>query len=280
MPTSFGGVAAIAERPAAFLFVWQALFALGTAIVAIWAFEMAWGRALRHAISALPDTGGILEGRLEWPEARPGILYQGPFIAVVVDPTGLREYGLATDFTLSLESDRLALRSFLGWTDLPYPPDFRLSLTRVEMTSAVAAWRAPFFVAVGVTVVVLLFVSWLILAFVYGTVVWIAAAVLARPVPHRVARRLCAASLLPGCLVMAGAMALYATRQLGLEGLLGAWPLHIVIGWLYCAGAWTQLASHRSATTSASSNPFAESEEAEVPTEAPPPAPNPFRNSG
>lgn len=282
IPTSFGGVAATSERPGPYLLGWQILFALGTAILAVWALELAWGRAFRHAVSALPEQGRIQDGLLEWPDANPNILFQGPFIAIVVDPQGLRENGLATDVTLSLESDRLAVRSFLGWAAVPYPPSFRLSLTRVDMTSAVAAWRAPFFLAVGTSVVVLLFASWIVLSLVYGVVVWIAAAVLGRSIPFRTARRLAGASLLPGCLLMGGAIALYATRQLGLEGVLVAWPLHVVLGWIYCAGAWTRLSVHRKSAESVLGNPFATADEASASHPTPPgrPSVNPFQNPG
>lgn len=237
--------------------VWQFLFALATAIVVAWAFDVVWGRGIERAISALPSQGRIQDGTLDWPETKPQILHQGPFLAMVVDPQGLRENGLATDITFSLESDRLAIRSFLGWTAIPYPADFRLSLSRVGMSSLVAAWKTPFFLALTLLTIVTLFLSWTLLSIAYGTVVWIGGSALGRPVPFRTARRLAGASLLPGCLLMSTAIALYATRQLGLEGLLIALPLHIVLGWVYCAGAWTRLRGPADAEISPSENPFA-----------------------
>jgi hypothetical protein len=262
--------------------VWQFLFALATAIVVAWACEVAWGRGIQRAISALPSQGRIQDGTLEWPDAKPQILHQGPFLAIVVDPPGLRENGLATDFTFSLESDRLAIRSFLGWTAVPYPSDLRLSLTRVEMASLVAAWKTPFFLALALFTIVSLFLSWTLLSIAYGVVVWIGGTALGRPVPFRTARRLAGASLLPGCLLMATAIALYATRQLGLEGLLIALPLHIVLGWVYCAGAWTRLRGPTAPENSPSANPFAT-----LPAEPAAPAPrhprstaNPFQPQG
>jgi|GEM_PF-1174575 len=282
LPTSFGGVAAVSEGPGSWLLVWQFLFALATAIVADWAFDVAWGRGLDRAISALPDQGRIQDGILEWPDSKPQILHQGPFIAVVVDPVGLRENGLATDVTISLESDRLAIRSFLGWTALSYPTTFRLSLTRVDMTSMVAAWKTPFFLTLGLATIIALFVSWTLLSVVYGIVVWIGGSVLGRPVRFRTARRLAGASLLPGCLLMATAIALYATRQLGLEGLFIALPLQIVLGWVYCAGAWTRLRRPDDLDDSFSSNPFSDlpAEPADSTTYRPGASANPFQPRG
>lgn len=256
LPTSFGGVAAVSEGPGTWLLVWQFLFALATAVVATWAFDVAWCRGFQRAISALPSQGRILNGALEWPDTKPQILHQGPFLAIVVDPPGLRENGLATDVTFSLEADRLAIRSFLGWTAIRYPNDLRLSLTRVELSSMVAAWKTPFLLALALSTIGLLFLSWTILSLAYGVVVWLGGTAMGRPVPFRTARRLAGASLLPGCLLMASAIALYATRQLGLEGLLIALPLHIVLGWVYCAGSWTRLRREPTEPDS-TSNPFA-----------------------
>lgn len=289
IPTSFGGVAAVAEAHAGVLLVWQTVLALGTALLSLWAFEMAWGRALRHAVTSLPDQARIHQGALEWPNPQALVLYQGPFVAFVVDPDDRREVGLATDVTVSLEARALALRSFLGWSTLPYPPDFSLSLNRLDMTGAIAAWSTPFHLALGAAIFFSLFLSWLLLAFTYGTVVWIAAWAIGRPTPFHVARRLAAASLLPGCLLMAAALFLYTTRQLGLEGLLLAWPLHIVLGWLYCAGAWARLVAKRPQHAPPDSNPFATDTDtpdadtttpdtARSPHEGPPA--NPFRHSG
>ncbi|MGE3310809.1 MAG: hypothetical protein AB7O66_12635 [Limisphaerales bacterium] len=257
LPTSFGGVAAVSERHGFWLLGWQILFAVATTLVAVWTFEVAWGRAIQRAISALPDDGRIEGGRLEWPEPKPRILHQGPFIAFVVDPVGLRETGLATDVTVSLETDRLAVRSFLGWSSIAYPPGLELPLTRVGMTGAVATWRTPFFLAFGLASFASLLVSWTLLSLAYGLIVWVAAAVLGRPIGFRTARRLAAASLLPASVLMAAAIALYATRQLGLEALLIAWPLHIVLGWVYCAGAWTRLRREAPDDASPGTNPFA-----------------------
>jgi hypothetical protein len=230
----------------------------------------------------LPSQGRVQNGALEWPDAKPQILHQGPFLAIVVDPAGLRENGLATDVTFSLESDRLAIRSFLGWTTFAYPTDLRLSLTRVELSSIVAAWKTPFFLAFTLLTIVSLFVSWTLLSIAYGSVVWIGGTALGRPVPFRTARRLAGASLLPGCLLMASAIALYATRQLGLEGLLIALPLHIVLGWVYCAGAWTRLRGPSDAEASPAGNPFATlPEEPAAPSPRHPRTPaNPFQPQG
>lgn len=276
LPTSFGGVASVAERHGGWLATWQWLFATLTGLVAVWAFHVAWARGIQRAISNLPDTGKIENGLLHWPDDRPAILHQGPFLAVVVDPGGLREYGLATDITLSIESDRLGIRSLLGWVALRYPPNFSLSLARLDATSKEAAWRSPFYFGFGMAIAFSLYGIWTVLSVLYGVVVWAAAAALGRPVPLGVARRLAGASLLPGCLLMIAAILLYATRQVSLVGFLLTLPLHIVVGWVYCAGGWTRLQGPQTNLGSSGENPFVA--EPQAPEERP--AKNPFQPNG
>ena len=276
IPTSFGGVASVAERSGVWLATWQCIFASLTGLVAVWAFHVAWARGLERAISNLPDEARIEDGRLHWPDDRPTILHQGPFLAVVVDPSGLREYGLATDITLSLEADRLGVRSLLGWFALRYPPTLDLSLARLDATGKVSAWRSPFYIGLGLATAASLFAIWTGLSIVYGAVVWAAAAVLGRPIPFRVARRLAGASLLPGCLLMIAAMILYATRQVSLVGFLLTLPLHIVVGWVYCAGGWSRLQNPNSPPGDSRENPFV----SEQPAADDPPARNPFHTDG
>lgn len=276
LPTSFGGVASVAERHGGWLATWQWLFAILTALVSVWAFHVAWARGIQRAISNLPDEARIAAGTLHWPEDRPTILHQGPFLAVVVDPGGLREYGLATDITLSLESDRLGLRSLLGWVAFRYPPNLSVSLARLDATSKEAAWRGPFYFGIGTAIALSLVVIWTVLSVAYGLVVWAAAAALGRPVGLGVARRLAGASLLPGCLLMIAAIILYATRQVSLAGFLLTLPLHIVVGWVYCAGGWTRLQTPATASGLAGENPFVTDPE---PAETRP-AKNPFQPTG
>jgi hypothetical protein len=53
--------------------------------------------------------------------------------------------------------------------------------------------------------------------------------------------RIAAAALLPGALLMAGAIVLYGFNRLSFIGLLFAWLLHLVIGWIYLSIAPARL---------------------------------------
>jgi hypothetical protein len=241
IPTTFGGVAALASGPGRWLSCWQILMALASAAVVAWAVDATLGRDLSRAAERLPASGEIRGGRLDWGQRPRRILFQGPFLGVVVDPTAARDAGLTSDFTLSIEPDRFAVRSLFGWWQVAYPPDLRLKLGRLDVTGALAAWMQPVLLAVGVGVFFGLLGTWTVLSFLYGTLLWAFAVTTGRTPGLSVAWRLAGASLLlPGAL-MTAAIALYATRELSLVGLMAALPIHVVAGWIFCIGGTAHL---------------------------------------
>lgn len=239
LPTTFGGIATLAAGPPARLFGWQVLIAVTSAAIIVWAFQATWGRALQHAVTSLPAGGEIRQGALVWESQAPLLLHQGSFLSLVIDPQGTREMGLASDVTLSLEATHLGIRSLFGWTRMPYPRHGQLSLSRTEVSAHLAAWRTPALALLGVLIGLALAIAWLALALLYAPFLAAAAFLTGRPLSLRNAWRLAQAALLPGALLMSAAIALYASRQLSLIGLLAAVPLHLVAGWIFAAGgAW------------------------------------------
>ena len=105
VPTTFGGVAALALGPGRWLAAWQAAVALTAGIVVAWSLDASWVRAILHAADTLPDTARISNGELTWPDNKPKVLITGPFLGIVVDPLSHRDSSLAADITLSLEID-------------------------------------------------------------------------------------------------------------------------------------------------------------------------------
>jgi hypothetical protein len=241
LPLSFGGVAAIAVRRVWCLLGWQFVIALLVGSGVAWAFHLTWGRALTHAIQSLPDRAGIREGRLAWPTPDRAVLHQGPFLGLVVDPPGRRESSLASDVTVILEPEGMAFRSLLGWTWLPYPPGLDLPLGRLEAGGVLAAWETPALLALGAAAATAVLAAWWSLSLAYGCILWACAGMLGRRAGFAVAWRTAGAALLAPALLMTGALLLYATRSLTFVGFLLALPLHLVAGWLYCAGGLTRL---------------------------------------
>lgn len=271
LPTTFGGVAAVAERRGWWLIGWQWGFALASAVAIVLSFDGAWGQPIARAIASLPDAGGIRDARLEWPADAPRTLYEGSHLSLVVDPDGRRDRGLASDITLALEGDRIAFRSLLGWVAFPYPPGTRWSLARLDMVGWLTAWRGPFLLVLGCGVFAGLLASWGLLALVYAAILWVPARIFRPPPSYALLWRAAGAAQLPGCLLMTIAIALYASHQIGLIALLVALPLHLLCGWVFCAGALFRLQGDEPR----GSNPFRSPGEA--PLDSLPEPDHPFR---
>jgi hypothetical protein len=254
LPTTFGGVVGVACRHPAWLIGWQLLIAVLAAAVVVGSVHRIYGRALDHAVASLPEGAAIRDGTLVWTGAQPALLYQGPRICLVIEPSGTRQTGLASDVTVTLEAHQLAVRTLAGWRTYPYPVDRLISLSPVDVTSFLLTWRTPFGVALGTSVVAGLLLSWWILAAVYTLLLWPLALAFRRAATGGTVWRLAAAALLPGSVLMIAATATYATGQLSLVGWLLAQPLHLVVGWVYCAGALVRLPSRDETPTTA--NPF------------------------
>lgn len=275
VPLSFGGVASVASRTAWCLLAWQITVALLVGTAVAWSFDLTWGRAFEHAVKSLPDQAAIRDGRLDWPSSERSILHQGPFLGLVVDPRGLRESSLASDVTLSIEPDGVSFRSLLGWASLPYPQHLRVPLSRLEMAGTLSAWETPAFLAIAGATAGGLLLSWWLLAFAYGAILWGCAGILGRKPGFGTVWRTAGAALLAPALLMTAALLLYATRNLTFVGFLLALPLHLIAGWLYCAGGLTSLP----VPGPASANPFGDDPPRPVAPVATAVDSNPFRPS-
>ena len=236
IPSTFGGVAAVALRPFGCLLFWQIAVATAAAFVVAWSASIAWAKGFHRAALAVPSEGLIEQGRLQWPDRRAVVLHEDGFVSLVIDPEARRDAGLASDVGLSLEGRGIAARSVLGWISIPYPPEFRLRLNRVEATGLVAAWRVPVLIGLGFAVFFGLILAWWSLTTLYGILLWAFGGPVRRDLSFTEGWRLAGAALLPGAVLMTAAIGLYANRQLGIVGLLLAMPVHIVLGWLYCLG--------------------------------------------
>lgn len=241
VPTTFGGIAAVAAGPPWRLLAWQVFIALTAGALIVWALDITWGTILQRAVLALPEAAEIRDGRLIWPSTESTILEEDPFLVLVVDPRGKHDSGLASDLSVFVESDRVMFRSILGWAGWLYSPDLQVPLGRVAMASLFATWRIPALIGLGLVISLGLWLSWCALATGYAPLIWGAARVFSRPVSLLHAWRLAAACLLPPALLMTAVVVLYATRSLGVLGLLLAVPIHLALAWVFLLGALTRL---------------------------------------
>ncbi len=272
-PMTFGGVAAFATGTTARLLKVQLLMGLVASGCLVWFVASAWFAGLDAAIDRLPEQSAIRNGRLEWDPSAPPRLIEGPFLSITVNASGDANIGTPADLQLILGTESFRLQSIFGHWQLPYPRGWTLSLARSEVKPW---WRArqPFLLAAGLAVGLLgLLLSWWLLAVTYAFPVrWIASAA-RRELTFAGSWRIAGASLLPGVLLMSVAVVSYGLHRLPLPGLLLAWVLHLLIGWVYAAVAPLCL-PRRAVPPSAVGNPFRDEE---TPARGGPEEPNPFR---
>jgi hypothetical protein len=240
-PLTFGGVAAFARASPGRLFFVQFLMASLVAVSVVWFLTSAWFPQIQKAIAQLPEQGGIQSGQLRWTNASPAWLAEGTFLSIVIDVEGNTPMGLNGDVQLQLVRNELRVRSLFGYLAVPYPAGWVVGLNRTEAGPWWGAWRPFILIGAGVIVAVGLWLSWVVLATIYMAPVRLIAFYADREVSLASAWRVACAAMLPGALLMSGAMVLYSLHRLNLIGLLFAWLLHLVLGWIYVGIAATRL---------------------------------------
>jgi len=123
--------------------------------------------------------------------------------------------------------------SLFGCVAFPYPEAWTFALNRAEGEPWWGAWRPFLLLGAGLGVVVCLMASWLVLATCFSFPVRLIAFYSDRQTAWFGCWRIAGAAQMPGALLMSGAILLYGFNRLNLVGLLFAWLLHLVIGWIY-----------------------------------------------
>jgi len=128
-----------------------------------------------------------------------------------------------------------------GHLAVPYPEGWIISLNRTEAGPWWGAWRPFILIGTGVVVAAGLWLSWVVLATIFMAPVRLIAFYADREMTIGAAWRVAGAAMMPGALLMSGAVVLYSLHRLNLIGLLFAWLLHLVLGWIYVGIAPTRL---------------------------------------
>ena len=256
-PLTFGGVASFAHaQPKRLLAVELAVAAL-VAASAVWCLSVTWFADVRLAITRLPSQAALRQGQLEWPEGEPVRLAESAFLSILVDPDNQSDVNLTSDLQVELGRGEWRIRSLFGYVPLRYPTSWNVPLTRAGLEPWWGAWQWVILVGVAVAVVVGLLLQWAALAVVYLAPVRLMVFFLDREVSWAGCWRLASAALMPGAVVMSGAILLYGMQRLPLVGLLLAVILHLLAGWVYLLVAPFKLPQKAAAIAAEKSNPFA-----------------------
>jgi len=234
-PLTIGGVARFAVASRWRLLGIQCLFALVVAGTIVWFMNRAWMPVIDEVIDQMPQTGGIVDGRLAWPSGVT-LHVEGPsgepFMRVDVQPRGIIKVVGTVDMVMAFESDRVKLGSSLGLGLLvvPYPTSVNIPFNKSELEPWWGARSHMVLVAFGLLIVFGLLVSWSALGVLYMVPVKIFS--ISR-VTWRGAWQLASAAQMPGVLVMCAGIFFYGLKQLELIELVIVWAIHLVLPWCY-----------------------------------------------
>ncbi len=240
-PFTWRGVAALAAASPGWCWAWCLVVAAGLGLAIERFVASAWLPVITEAVHNLPDSGGIRGGQLQWPAGTMSELARNRFLALRVNPHAAPAPTSAADISLEFLARELSAQSLFGYWSLRYPAELELPLNRPELEPLWNAWRPLIRGAVLAGGALLGLGSWWLTGLLLATPVRLLAALLRRAVTWRGCVRLIMAALLPGGLIVAGALLLYAGYGLRLWDFLGLCLFAHLVGPVLMLGAVWQL---------------------------------------
>jgi hypothetical protein len=232
-PITPRGVAAFARASFERLLVVQAIVALMTAAVVVWILSSGIFPTINTAIAALPDSGEIHGGKLDWRDDSPVLLAEGRTIALSVD----LEHGGAlrspSDFQFEFGRDSVRVFSLFGEAEFSYPPDYVIAANQTDAKPAWGAWAPDILGIAAIGTFAGLLLIWAVLATLYALPVWLICLFGNRDLNFGASWRLAGAALMPGALLLTFSLAAYELGAFDIVQLCFAFVMHLIIGWIY-----------------------------------------------
>jgi len=232
-PLTPRGVAAFAASSLGRLGFVQLIVALMAAVTVVWFLDSAWFPTVQEAIKNLPARGNIRGGELDWHGDTPTRLAEGHFLSFAVDLNHGGGAGRVAHVQVELGRGDFKICSLLGCLTIPYATGWIVELNRTELEPRWGALKTAILVLVFSSTVLVLMVSWALLATAYCVPTWIIALYENRDLSFRESWKLAAAALMPGALLLTAAIFFYGLNLFDLIRLGFSTVLHFVIGWVY-----------------------------------------------
>ncbi len=236
-PLTFRGVAAFANARLGRLLCAEIIAAMILAVAVVWFLHRAYCPVILRAIQNMPETARVANGTLQ---GVPGVLIaESRFLAIAVTPQTGRQIGQDADVQIQLRQDDLCAGSIF-WPDWGLAFDYgrgtALNLARSNLEPWWSAWQPVLLIGSGVAVVLFLLLFWALLAAIYMAPAKFMAWFADRYLSWGGAWRLASAALLPGTLVLFGAIILYGWSVIDLVGLSFFGAVQLLAGWIYVVG--------------------------------------------
>jgi len=232
-PITPRGVAAYARASFERLFVMQTIFALIAAIVVLWLLLNGFFPTIAAAVSQLPETGQISNGKLSVPDASPQLLADGHFLAFVLDGQHTGTIRSPAQFQFEFGDNSLLIFSIFGVGEIDYPPDQSFYFNHNDLQPMWGAWAPEILALAALAVFFGLLLTWFLLATIYFFPVWLVSFFANRDLNFRESWRLAGAALMPGALLMSLSLWLYGVGVFDVIKLCFAFGMHFLIGWIY-----------------------------------------------
>lgn len=227
------GVAAFAGAGWGRLLAMLMLMGLGAGLVMMWFVRGAWFPPADKAVAALPLSGEIAGGRLLMDLPGPLPLAGNRYLALAID---LEHRGTVTppaDLQIELGATNLHLRGMLGYIEVRYPRAWHLPLNQRQAVPWWGAWKQAVLAGVWVAGTVGLMFIWIVLGFLYIPLARVVAWLRGVELGVSAAWRLCAASLMPGAVIMTAALWAYGWGLIDLVRLGLVAIFHVMVAWVY-----------------------------------------------
>lgn len=254
-PVTFRGVAAFSQAKPGRLALAQTLTAILAGAAVCTFLAAAWFPPVRAALTGLPDTGAIRNGRLDLAQPANPVLFENRFLALVVNPAAAPLPASPSDLRVEFGPAAVSLQAGRGRLEQPYPPQRTLPFNQTELQAAWEAWVPMFLGLAGAGTVAVLLLNWMVLATLYCPLPWLLAFFRDRQLTALGAWKLAAAALLPGALLATAGLVLYTLALVDLPQFTLLWALHLPLAWIYLVVAPFQL-PRASDATPRRRNPF------------------------
>ena len=232
-PITPRGVAAVARASFERLFIVQAIFAVMAAAAVVWFLHDGIFPTVDTAINALPATGEIRHGQLDWHGDSPTLLAEGNVLAFMVDLEHGGSIRSPADFQFEFGRDSLRTLTLFGEAEFPYPDGWIFPANLHAARPAWGAWSPEILGLAALGTFFGLLLVWTLLATLYFLPVWLICFFANRDLNFRQSWKLAAAALLPGALLLSLAIVLYDLAAFDLIQLCFAFGMHLIIGWIY-----------------------------------------------
>ncbi len=204
------------------------VFGLVAGSAATWLGATGWAPAIDEAVAALPTDARVHRGTLQWPERAGRLLGANAYLSLEVVLQNAPRDSSAADIAVEAHLTYVVVRSVLGATTIPIPPVLSFTLDRSTLVPAWGAWRAPLLFGLIPGTALLLMICWAVLAVPYSLLAMMIGVLFQRDLTFRKAWKLCMAAQLPGSVLMAFAIALYASGQVSILFIVVMFVAHFV----------------------------------------------------